>query len=218
MWNSDPFDECPIETPGSVLKALEFAAWAHATLAKESVQDGDCGGMQTRTDHREQFANQKVPYIVHPMRVVSLLADHGESFMVQRAGACHDLLEDTEIKLDQLVRVIGREATKIVMWVTDHEFPGSREIRSWLKHQKLVKAPREAKAIKLADMVNNTETLGSGKASFWRNCRRGEMVELAEICKMFEIAEGYEPVNESLSSYLCRVIYEADDRYPEKEK
>lgn len=218
MWNRELFDSNPTEDPQSVLRALEFAAWAHATKPIKVAQDKDCGGMQTRTDHRENKNKQKIPYIVHPIRVVSLLAEYGESFLVQRAGACHDILEDTKVKLDELVSVIGRDAIEIVMWVTDHEFSGSRGLRSWLKDVKLAKAPRDAKAVKLADMVNNTETLGSGKASFWRNCRRAEMVELCEICTTSDKRGHMLLTNELLSKHLARTIKEADDRYPLKEK
>ena len=217
MWGNEPFESNPQETHESVLRALEFAAWAHATQPTEEAADDACGGIQTRTDHIGD-GKHKVPYIVHPIRVVSLLAEFGESALVQRAGACHDVLEDTTVKLDELVRVIGRDSLEIVMWVTDHEFKGSREMRSWLKHRKLLRAPREAKAVKLADMVNNTETLGSGKASFWRNCRRGEMVELADICQVYEVGTSLSVVNDELSEYLAQVIQEADDRYPLKEK
>jgi len=206
MWNNPPFDQDTVGGAQGVLRAIEFAAWAHSIQPTKNAANEAVGGLQTRFCHK---TGMPLPYIVHPIRVVSLLEQYGEDFAVQRAGAAHDILEDTKVKLNELENVIGRVSLELVMWVTDHEFKGSRDLRSWLKDRKIALAPREAQAIKLADMVNNTESLGPDKAAFWQNTRRAEMINLAEICR---------ESNLGLALHLAKTIDEADERMPPKEK
>jgi guanosine-3',5'-bis(diphosphate) 3'-pyrophosphohydrolase len=62
-----------------------------------------------------------LPYIVHPMAVLSKLADWEIGcYKCWKAALCHDVLEDCPVTFDELVAVIGLDAANIVQELTFH--------------------------------------------------------------------------------------------------
>lgn len=61
----------------------------------------------------------KLPYIVHPIEVMTRLWmwGVGERYILD-AAVCHDLLEDTKCTWEELLPVIGEQATNIVKELT----------------------------------------------------------------------------------------------------
>src|SRR3990172_11306745 len=101
-----------------VFKALNFAAKAH--------------NGQTRN----KDADQDVPYIVHPAAVAIILSQHGADEVNISAGILHDVVEDTQIGIDDIERAFGNEVTKIVSDVTefDKELPWSERKEQAIEH------------------------------------------------------------------------------------
>lgn len=67
--------------------------------------------------HRGQFRKGSgLPFIVHPLAVLSQLSEWGvTNIVVWKAGVCHDVREDCpKVAHDHLVKVIGIEAADIV--------------------------------------------------------------------------------------------------------
>ena len=52
--------------------------------------------------HKGQFRVSGDPYIIHPVAVANLLKEIGASPKVIAAGFLHDVVEDTNVSLDQL--------------------------------------------------------------------------------------------------------------------
>ena len=102
-----------------------------------------------------------LPYIVHPMAVLSQLADWEiDCYKCWKAALCHDILEDCpEVTFDQLVAVIGLDSANIVQELT---FKPNRAIQTpdHLQKKEYMKSFESksihALAIKVADRICNT--------------------------------------------------------------
>jgi len=102
-----------------------------------------------------------LPYIVHPMAVLSQLADWEIGcYKCWKAALCHDILEDCpEVTFEQLVEVIGLDAANIVQELTFKYNPHS-EILEHIQKKEYMKSfatkSIHALAIKVADRICNT--------------------------------------------------------------
>jgi guanosine-3',5'-bis(diphosphate) 3'-pyrophosphohydrolase len=130
-----------------VQKARSFAAKAH--------------GLQQRK-------YEDAPFVVHLDRVVQLLRDHGFDAPVLLAAAyLHDVVEDTDATIQDVLDDFGPEVAELVYWLTDAE-QGSRKIRKIMSAWRLSRAPIEAKLIKLADLADNTPSIVERAPDFAR--------------------------------------------------
>ena len=93
-----------------------------------------------------------LPYVVHPIRVMRRLMEWGLAGkdLLYAAGA-HDLLEDTDITLDELKARIGDEAVVLVQELT-HD-PAKQKKTDYLKSFK--HKSNAALVIKMADRIDN---------------------------------------------------------------
>jgi (p)ppGpp synthase/HD superfamily hydrolase len=110
-------------------------------------------------------------YILHPIAVAELVADKGGSLEMQAAALLHDVLEDTLVthaelrtKLHQLDSDRAEAVLALVVELTDvytkESFPElNRKQRKELEAQRLAKCSSEARAIKRADMQDNTSSI-----------------------------------------------------------
>ena len=107
-------------------------------------------------------------YIVHPMAVSKLVKEHGGSKVQQAAALLHDVVEDTQYTLADINANFGHEVTTLVQWLTDTSRPedGNRATRKEIDRKRLESAPAEAQFIKLADMLDNSETIFQFDPSF----------------------------------------------------
>jgi guanosine-3',5'-bis(diphosphate) 3'-pyrophosphohydrolase len=114
-------------------KALTFAGKNH--------------GMKLRKDN-------ETPYIVHPLRITSILRAVGlsefkeEDLMI--AALFHDLVEDTETNLEEIKSQFSEKIASIVKELTK---PKNGNKEKWLKSFDTVS--KEAKIIKMADRIDN---------------------------------------------------------------
>ena len=119
-----------------LLKAVEFAAIKH------------------RDQRRKDEAG--TPYINHPIRVATLLADVGKvtDITVLQAAVLHDTVEDTNTTRQELESTFGKEVANMVMEVTDDKsLPKVERKRLQIVHA--AHASHGAKLIKLADKLDN---------------------------------------------------------------
>ena len=109
--------------------------------------------------HKDQIRKgDDSPYIIHPIMVATILAQHGFSDETVAAGFCHDLLEDTKCSEYEISKACGEKVLKIVKAVTND--PELSDIKDWekkkLKYIETVrKGPVEAKAVCTADKIHN---------------------------------------------------------------
>lgn len=120
-------------------------------------------------------------YIVHPMAVSKLVKEHGGSKVQQAAALLHDVVEDTQYTLADIHANFGHEVATLVQWLTDTSRPedGNRATRKEIDRKRLESAPAEAQFIKLADMLDNSETIFEFDPSFATVFKR-EMVQLVD--------------------------------------
>jgi (p)ppGpp synthase/HD superfamily hydrolase len=99
------------------------------------------------------------PYVVHLDAVVSILRSFGITAPpVLAAAYLHDTVEDTEATIQDIYVSFGEQIAELVYWLTDAE-QGGRRMRKMMSAWRLGRAPWDAKMIKLADLIDNTEQI-----------------------------------------------------------
>lgn len=101
------------------------------------------------------------PYMVHPLSVARIVAEHGGTEDMVCAAVLHDVLEDTVAKPSELERVFGTRVLRLVQEVTEvsSEADGTRAQRKAKDLAHYAAGSPEAQTIKLADMKDNTRTV-----------------------------------------------------------
>ncbi len=106
------------------------------------------------------------PYIVHPRKVAYLVKVSGGTDDMISAAFLHDVLEDVapinSLFSEQVIlKQFGRKILDLVKWLTDISIPsdGNRERRKEIDRCHITRAPKEAKTIKIADLIDNSLTI-----------------------------------------------------------
>ena len=101
--------------------------------------------------HNGQFRRDGVtPYINHPRAVVELLKDHFYNDHIIAAAWLHDVLEDTPMTAQELLKLgMGSEVVYLVKLLTKD--PDD----DYLAYLQRIKSNRNARLIKIADMLSN---------------------------------------------------------------
>ncbi|MCU0315134.1 MAG: HD domain-containing protein [Fimbriimonadaceae bacterium] len=150
--------------------ALQFAAEKHAG----QWRDGD----------------HPLPYIVHPVEVVTFLRRVGDvtSPVILCAAALHDVLEDTNCQPEEIVEAFGSDVLRLVREVTREEPTEEQkegltsqevwEIRNEMLRNEIQRMSRDARMIKLADRINNLDEAIATRSdkSLQRYIRQSEMI------------------------------------------
>tara|TARA_Y100000114_G_scaffold51739_2_gene47221 strand:- start:5111 stop:5614 length:504 start_codon:yes stop_codon:yes gene_type:complete len=128
-------------------KALKFATEAHQGQVRKYTHE---------------------PYIVHPVEVSSLVKRHGGSEVQQVAALLHDVVEDTDVTLDQISIKFGTQVADLVYWLTDQSKmeDGNRAVRKAIDRKHTFSAPHEAQFIKLADLISNSISIAEHDKGF----------------------------------------------------
>ncbi|MGK9084975.1 HD domain-containing protein [Brucella intermedia] len=101
------------------------------------------------------------PYIVHPRAVVQILRDHGiNDLCVIGAAWVHDVVEDTQVTIEQIETTLGPRIGHMVRDLTNVplEF-GNRKARYEENLRRLSLACPDSQNIKLADLIDNTRSI-----------------------------------------------------------
>lgn len=117
------------------------------------------------------------PYIGHPLHVGKILQDAGLSPETVAAGFLHDVVEDTDYKIEDIQRGFGDEVKRLVAFNTENKDHSWEERKSHTIEQ-LKTGALEEKALVVADkfanlleLVRNYEKLGD---SIWDCFKRGK--------------------------------------------
>lgn len=68
--------------------------------------------------HEGIFRKSGEPYIIHPIAVSQILMDNQMDYSTVIAGLLHDVVEDTDISLEQISKIFGKTVAKLVDGVT----------------------------------------------------------------------------------------------------
>ena len=150
---------------GLVARAAAFARAAHGGQGQVRKYTGE-------------------PYAVHLEAVaMRVSAAPGATEEMVAAAWLHDVLEDVPgVTADQLEALFGATARDLVLQLTDISRPsdGNRRTRKALDRDHLAQASPEAQTIKLADLLDNSDSILAHDRAFTPTFLR-EMAELVEV-------------------------------------
>ncbi|MBD2040916.1 RelA/SpoT family protein [Microcoleus sp. FACHB-672] len=114
--------------------------------------------------HEGQCRKSGEPYICHPIAVAGLLRDLGGSSAMIAAGFLHDVVEDTEVSLEEIEQRFGTEVRLLVEGVTKlskFKFSSKTERQAENFRRMFLAMAKDIRVIvvKLADRLHNMRTL-----------------------------------------------------------
>lgn len=115
--------------------------------------------------HHGQLDYNGIPYIFHPIHLAEAMDDEISCC----AALLHDVIEDTDVTMEQLEQEFPEDVIRILKLLT-HE-----KGADYFEYVRAIKADPMAVKIKLADLTHNadqTRCVGSGlteeKLAYWR--------------------------------------------------
>jgi len=114
--------------------------------------------------HGDQLRKSGEPYIVHPLNVAYTLAEIGLDDATICAALLHDVVEDTEVTNEGIVKEFGQEIAEMVAGVTklstmQFETIEERQAEDYRKMFLAMGKDIRVILIKLADRLHNMRTL-----------------------------------------------------------
>lgn len=114
--------------------------------------------------HAGQVRHSGEPYISHCVEVARILADLQLDTVTVACGLLHDIVEDTDVTVDDVQREFGREVAQIVDGLTKianlpMSSPEDRQVENYRKLLLSIAKDVRVILIKLADRLHNMRTL-----------------------------------------------------------
>lgn len=138
-----------------VFEAIEFATRAHAGQYRKGT---------------------RIPYILHPLRVGTLLIEVDSPEPVVIAGILHDTVEDTPVTLQEVAARFGERVATLVDSVSEPDKRASWDERKRHTVERLRHADADTLLIACADKLDNIRSMRRGElrtgAIFWDRFHR----------------------------------------------
>lgn len=114
--------------------------------------------------HGDQYRLSGEDYIQHPLQVASILADLQIDSTTITAALLHDVVEDTDVKLEEVEKQFGEEVGRLIDGVTklSHiKFKSKEEQQVETLRKMLIAMAKDIRVIliKLADRLHNMKTI-----------------------------------------------------------
>ncbi len=114
--------------------------------------------------HEGQMRKSGDPFIEHPVSVAEVLASYGLDDVTIAAALLHDVVEDTELSLDDIEQQFGEAVAHLIDGVTKLErikFGSKAEQQAATIRKMVVAMAKDVRVlfIKLADRLHNVKTL-----------------------------------------------------------
>ncbi len=117
-----------------IIKAIDFANFKHRNQKRKSTEK---------------------PYIVHPFTVGMMLSKINWNEETIIAGILHDVIEDTDVTIDELRKEFGDRVVEIVEGVTEPDKDAEWEERKKHTLETLPNKSIEIKLVSCADKLHN---------------------------------------------------------------
>lgn len=168
-----------------VSKAYDFASKAHNGQKRRSGED----------------------YVVHPVEVAIILANYGMDTDTVAAGLLHDVVEDTEVTIEEIGKVFNPEIKKLVNGVTKISKIScvTREDQKAENIRRMIMAMAEdirVIIIKLADRLHNMKTIEYLRGQK----RRDKALETMEIYAPLAHRLGIKSIKDQLEDLSLRQL------------
>lgn len=158
-----------------------------------------------RRSHGEQqrkFTHE--PYIEHPKRVAEAVRTVPHTDAMICAAYLHDVVEDTPVTHQEIEQHFGTEVARLVHELTDEfmkeDYPSlNRKERKKREVARQTSMSREAKTIKLADVIDNTRDI----------IRHDKDFAVRYIPEMIALVEALQGGNFQLLMQACYEVYRA---------
>lgn len=140
-------------------------------------------GAHERVGQTRKYTGE--PYIVHPVAVAELVAEHGGDEEMIAAALLHDTVEDTGVELAEIERRFGAGVAALVADLTDVSTPsdGNRAVRKRIDLEHTAAASARAQTIKLADLIDNSEGIMEHDSAFAKRYMPEKKRTLAVLTK-----------------------------------
>ncbi|MHC1746054.1 MAG: bifunctional (p)ppGpp synthetase/guanosine-3',5'-bis(diphosphate) 3'-pyrophosphohydrolase [Negativicutes bacterium] len=114
--------------------------------------------------HEGQLRASGEPYISHPLGVAKILAGLQIDTVTISAALLHDVVEDTQVSLEELERIFGKDIAKLVDGVTklnkiEYKSKEEQQMENFRKMFLAMAKDIRVVLIKLADRLHNMRTL-----------------------------------------------------------
>lgn len=131
-------------------RAIIFATAAHGAIGQKRKYTGE-------------------PYVTHPIRVMNLVRTVNQDPEVLAAAVLHDVIEDTKITKSDIEFEFGSEVAEMVFLLSDPpkvEGGPNRKVRKAMDRERLGNSPASVQTVKVADMIDNTESIVAHDPTF----------------------------------------------------
>jgi GTP pyrophosphokinase len=199
---------------------------AAATLFKDCsgyLKPEDVAQLQTayqfsEAAHLGQFRESGEPYISHPLAVASILAQWHLDPQALTAALLHDVMEDTAVTKNELLKTFGKPVAELVDGVSKLdkvEFETREEAQAENFRKMLLAMARDVRVIliKLADRLHNMRTLDAVPANKRRRVARETLDIYAPIANRLGLNSIYQELDDLSFKYLyparCQVLSKA---------
>ena len=176
--------------------------------------------------HKKQFRKSGEPYVVHPILVAAITAYFSNDESMVISALLHDVVEDTNITLEEIEKLFGKDVAHIVDGLTkiveirEHEFPSSTDnkklLSSALTFRKMLIASIDdvrVMVVKLCDRVHNMLTLNALKEIKQKRISEETLVVYAPIAHRLGISTIKNILEDLSFSYLYPEEYKKIDKH-----
>jgi guanosine-3',5'-bis(diphosphate) 3'-pyrophosphohydrolase len=162
-----PGESVPIQPPPDPVERLyqELEAKVREYRPKDDLAPLERAFRFARQWHEGQMRSSGEPYMVHPLQVAHILAGMRMDVVAMETGLLHDVVEDTSVTVDQVLKEFGDEVARCVDGVTklsklDFFSAEERQAESFRKMLLAMVEDIRVIMVKLADRLHNMRTLG----------------------------------------------------------
>ncbi len=162
--------------------------------------------------HLGQMRMSGEPYISHPIAVAEICADWKLDVQAIMAALLHDVMEDQDVKKDELIERFGAPVATLVDGLSKLEkieFQSQIEAQAENFRKMLLAMARDVRVIlvKLADRLHNMRTLGSMSAEKKRRIARETMEVYVPIAHRLGLNNIYRELQDLSFSHLHPMRY-----------